>query len=141
VVFSPASGDATTRADRNPSSAGEFQVCPAAAGAFELSGLPLRRNQSDSRESKIGSRWSAVAPAVGGTVTVLPSEPPRPEATELAGGDDGIVPVPADPPSPPSAGIRVVANSPSPNVSLPKALPPAGPPAVPPLDAPGPSGW
>src|SRR6185437_7325629 len=133
VVVSPASGDATIRAARHPSSAGEFQLCPAAGAAAELSGLPLRRNQSDSRESKMGSRWSVAAPTVGGIVTWLPSEPPTPLLP--AGEVEGTGPVPTDPPSPPSAGILVVAKSLSPKLSPPNAEPP-------PLDgAPGPSGW
>ena len=41
-----------------------------------LSGLPLRRNQSDSSESKIGKRWSGAAG--GGTVTW--PEPAAPSA-------------------------------------------------------------
>src|SRR6202000_2794175 len=134
VVVSPASGDATIRAARYPSSAGEFQVCPAAGAAAELSGMPLRRNQSDSRESKIGSRWSVAAPTVGGIVTWLPSEPPRP-LPGPAGEADGTGLGPADPPSPPSAGIRVVAKSLSPKLSPPNAEPP------PLAGAPGPSGW
>ena len=49
-------------------SARVLEVFPAVAPAV-LSGLPLRRNQSDSRESKIGSRWSVAAPTAGGMVT------------------------------------------------------------------------
>ena len=63
VVVSLASGEATIRAARYPSSAGEFQAWPAAwpaaGAALEVSDLPLRRNESDSSESKIGSPWPA----------------------------------------------------------------------------------
>src|SRR6202012_3253447 len=86
VVVSPASGDATIRAARHPSSAGEFQVCPAAGAAAELSGFPLPRNQSHSRESKMGSRWSVAALTVGGIVTWLPSEPLAPLPLPLPAG-------------------------------------------------------
>ena len=82
-VVSPAVGEATTAAARQPSSAGDFHAgcaagwawlpgarlpsawlpgagLPEAAGApggcAGLRVLPLRRNQSDSSESKMGSR-------------------------------------------------------------------------------------
>src|SRR5580700_4150161 len=112
VVVSSDAGSAATRAARYPSSAGELQVCPAAAGAagaaaeLELSEtLPLRRNQSDSSESKIGSRWSGAAPPAGGIVTWLPSEP----TTALPTVGSTIAPGPeaAESPSPPRAGRRV----------------------------------
>src|SRR5215469_1059499 len=102
VVFSPAAGAAATRAARQPSSAGELQLCAEAEAAVELSDLPLRRNQSDSRESKIGSRWSCAGPPDDGIVTWLPSEPPMPFPPFAPGPA-----VPADPPSPPRAGIHV----------------------------------
>src|ERR1700742_2076105 len=67
-VVAPVLGAATLSAARQPSSAGE--ECPAASagwvGCGPLPGagagtsgpvLPLRRNQSDSSESKIGRRW------------------------------------------------------------------------------------
>src|SRR5580693_2942479 len=80
-VVSPADGAASARAARQPSSAGEVHDWPAAsptgapgAGRAVLRLLPLRRNQSDSSESKIGSRWSWVAG--GGTVTVPESVAP-----------------------------------------------------------------
>src|SRR5580658_8715376 len=75
-VVSPAAGDATTWAARQPSSAGEVHVEAAAGWAAcgrvprtlgPVMLVPLRRNQSDSSESKIGSRWSWVA--AGGMVT------------------------------------------------------------------------
>src|SRR6185437_7236960 len=66
VVVSPAAGAAATRAARHPSSAGELHDCAASDPAFEPSDLPLRRNQSDSSESKIGRRWSCAALPTGG---------------------------------------------------------------------------
>src|ERR1700683_5747961 len=71
-VVSPAAGGATTWAARQPSSAGELQAgawagWAACCGLVAFMLVPLRRNQSDSRESNIGSRWSWVA--AGGIVT------------------------------------------------------------------------
>src|ERR1700730_16217265 len=74
-VVSPAAGIATARAARQPSSAGDVHEPCAAAGAACAAAwgrwvvarvFPLRRNQSDSSESKIGSRCSGPA---DGTVT------------------------------------------------------------------------
>src|SRR5215469_16406697 len=139
VVVSPAVGDAATRAARHPSSAGEFQLGASADAVVELSDLPLRRNQSDSSESKIGSRWSGAPATAGGIVTWLPSEPLAPlPPTEvpfgppaLAAPSAGSGPVPAFPPSPPNAGIRAVPKSESPESLPPNAESPvpAGPPA------------
>ena len=134
VVVSSDSGAAATRAARYPSSAGEFQVCaaaPAAAGEAEAEAelseaLPLRRNQSDSSESKIGSRWSVVPPTAGGIVTWLPSEPPTP--LPAPGGVIGIGPEAAEPPSPPRAGSRVVPKS----LAAAKSSPPPPPKREPP---------
>ena len=83
LVVSPAFGAAATRAAAQPSSAAEFQLpvsLPWGAGWAASPELDEpRRNQSDSRESKIGSRWSCAGLTDGGTVTELPSEPPTAE--------------------------------------------------------------
>ena len=80
-MVSPADGAASARAARQPSSEGEVHDWPPAApavapatGRAVLRLLPLRRNQSDSSESKIGSRWSWTPD--GGTVTLPESVAP-----------------------------------------------------------------
>ena len=133
VVVSPAAGDATTWAARQPSSAGDVHE-PCAAGCAACAPpwarwvvvrvFPLRRNQSDSSESKIGSRCSWPA---GGTVTwpSAASPGPTPFVTlpvpsalgpslpwtfgPLIGDCGGCGPVPAKAGSllgPPDAGVR-----------------------------------
>ena len=100
--FHLTAGEATTCAARHPSSAGEFQpplgvpaLCPPLVVALVwLTLLPLRRNQSDSRESKIGNLWSCAGLTDGGMVTWLPSDPPLAPA-------EGVGP---EVPEPPSAG-------------------------------------
>jgi hypothetical protein len=69
-VTPPDEGALTTSAARQPSSAGELQLsafsssCPEPATACRP-----RRNQSDSTDSKIGSRFSFPTDAAAGTTT------------------------------------------------------------------------
>src|SRR5690348_8199583 len=90
AVVPPDTGACATSAARQPSSAGEDQVSAGAAAdsagaaavsagaAADPAGSPvagrstpclLRRNQSDSTDSKIGSRLSSAAPGTGGMIT------------------------------------------------------------------------
>jgi len=59
-VVSPAAGSVSACAARHPSSAGDVHddgaACCVDCTRVELRVFPLRRNQSDSSESKIGSR-------------------------------------------------------------------------------------
>src|SRR6266568_2866769 len=88
VVTPPDEGALTTSAARQPSSAGELQLSdfpspwPAPATACRP-----RRNQSDSTDSKMGSRFSFPTDAAGGTTT-----PP-------CADEPGVQPLEAKPPS------------------------------------------
>src|ERR1700759_195196 len=105
-VVEPVVGAATVSAARQPSSAGECQAgssaVPVAAVWVVAWVVPLRRNQSDSSESKIGSRWSCPLSGGAGTRTPLsaplgrcPRPPPLPPFG--AGGMTGVGPVPPKP--------------------------------------------
>jgi len=76
AVVPPDTGDCATSAARQPSSAGDDQVSAGAAEVSTGSAAPgrsapclLRRNQSDSTDSKIGSRFSSAAFGAGGMIT------------------------------------------------------------------------
>src|SRR6202012_5102442 len=119
VVVSPVLGAATVSAARQPSSAGEECQAgsspvpvPLAAAWVVACVVPLRRNQSDSSESKIGSRCSC--PFSGGAGTRTPLSAPLlpwplpfagvPLAGAGAGGMTGDGPVPPKPLLPPAPG-------------------------------------
>src|SRR5262249_10971485 len=82
AVVPPDTGDCATSAARQPSSAGDDQL--SAGAAADSTGTPvagrstpclLRRNQSDSTDSKIGSRVSSAALGTGGMITSAGSAP------------------------------------------------------------------
>src|SRR5581483_10352822 len=124
-VVSPADGAATTCAARQPSSAGEVHVCVVAACtgcgpvprdvvavAVVPIVLPLRRNQSDSSESKIGSRWSCAA--AGEIVTVVGSwvaAAPLPFPFPFPCAEPSLNPSPKPPRPAPTRGSLVLASS------------------------------
>jgi len=62
-------GACATSAACHPASAGDDQVSVGAAVAGRSAPCLLRRNQSDSTDSKIGSRVSSAALGTGGTIT------------------------------------------------------------------------
>jgi len=76
AVVPPDTGEFATSAARQPSSAGDDQVSADAAEASMVAAVAgrsapclLRRNQSDSTDSKIGSLFSSAALGVGGMIT------------------------------------------------------------------------
>src|ERR1700761_5127458 len=107
VVVSPVLGAATVSAARQPSAAGECQAdswpvpVPLVAVWAVACVVPLRRNQSDSSESKMGTRCSC--PFSGGAGTRTPLSP-VPFAGVGAGGMTGDGPVPPKPLPPPAPG-------------------------------------
>src|SRR5215470_18294584 len=96
-------GACATSAACHPSSAGEDQ--PAELGTWLGTGggqsppSRPRRNQSDSTDSKMGSRFSSPMLAAGGTIT--PGVSPLPGATPLACG----APLPGVPGAPLPCGV------------------------------------
>src|ERR1700759_3376636 len=145
-VVVPVVGAATDSAARQPSSAGECHsgwaagadwapVPPAADGVGAWVESP-RRNQSDSRESKIGSRceWPFSGGAGTRTSPLVPLVPLA--GPEGAGGTAGSGPVPLLPKPP----------DPAPDWVKPLKLPVPGPPdpgwaEKPPVPAPAWPGW
>src|SRR6201996_2693930 len=151
-VVSPVLGAATVSAARQPSSAGEECQAgsspvpvpvPLAAAWGGACVVPLRRNQSDSSESKIGSRCSCPFSGGAGTRTplsapLLPLPLPLPLACVGAGGMTGDGPEPPKPPKLPVPGLGWEVNPPAPGAPNPPDGPlpeacggtsPAGPPA------------